>query len=113
MGDYLTRSNGQHRRQPCKITFNTMETKSEALMIKLFNTLNQILLVHCFLMIMFADFFRTETEADYIYQEGDDDESSLMDRADSVSSLLPLLSVLLLGLLGAAVGGRRALGLQQ
>ena len=95
------------------MSFNSMETKTEAQMIKLFNTLNQILLVHCFLMMMFADFFRTETEADYIYQEGDDDERSLMDRADSVSSLLPLLSVLPLGLLGAAVGGRRALGLRQ
>merc|ERR1712129_215132 len=109
MGDYLTRSNEQLQRQHCKMAFNNIETKTEALMIKLFNTLNQILLVHCFLMMMFADFFRTETEADYIYQEGDDDERSLMDRADSVS----LLSVLLLGLLGAAVGGRRALGLQQ
>ena len=71
-----------------------METKTEVLMIKLFNTLNQILLVHCFLMMMFADFFRTETVANYIYQEGDDDEHSLMDRADSLSSLLPLLTVL-------------------
>ena len=90
-----------------------METKTEAQMIKLFNTLNQILLVHCFLMMMFADFFRTETEADYIFQEGDDDEHSLMDRADSVSSLLPVFLVLPLGFLGAAVGGRRALGIQQ
>ena len=90
-----------------------METKTEVLMIKLFNTLNQILLVHCFLMMMFADFFRTETEADYLYQEGDDDERSLMDRAESVSSLLPLLPVLTLGFLGAAAGGRRALGIQQ
>ena len=63
--------------------------------------------------MMSADFFRTETEADYIYQEGDDDEHSLMDHADSLSSLLPLLTVLPLGLLGAAVGGRRALGIQQ
>ena len=61
--------------------------------------------------MMFADFFRTETVANYIYQEGDDDEHSLMDHADSLSSLLPLLTVL--GLLGAAVGGRWALGLQQ
>ena len=90
-----------------------METKTEAQMIKLFNTLNQILLVHCFLMMMFADFFRTETEADYIYQEGDDDERSLMDHVDSVSSLLPLLPVLTLGLLGADAGERRALGIQQ
>merc|ERR1712129_503732 len=91
MGDYLTRSTGQHQRQHCKMAFTTMEIKTEAMMIKLLNTLNQILLVHCFLMMMFADFFRTEIEADYIYQEGDDDERSLMDRADSVSSLLPLL----------------------
>merc|ERR1712086_813282 len=113
MGDYSTRSNGQHRRQHCKMAFNTMETKTEVLMIKLFNTLNQILLVHCFVMMMFADFFRTETEADYLYQEGDYDERSLMDRADSVSSLLPLLPVLTLGILGAAVGGSRGMGIQQ
>merc|ERR1712129_217833 len=113
MGDYLTRSNGQHQRQHCKMAFITMETKTEVLMIKLFNTYNQILLVHCFFMMMLADFFRTETEADYLYQEGDYDERSLMDRADSVASLLPLLPVLSLGLLGAAVGGRRALGIQQ
>ena len=95
------------------MAFTTLEMKTEAMMIKIFNTLNQILLVHCFLMMMFADFFRTETESDYIYQEGDDDERSLMDRADAVSSLLPFLSVLTVGFLGAAVGGRRVLGLQQ
>merc|ERR1712129_485920 len=81
------------------------ENKTDAVMVKLISTVNQILLVHCFLMMIFADFFRTETETDHIFQEGDDDERSLMDRADSVCSLLPVLSVLSMGLL-AITGGR-------
>ena len=88
----------------------SIETKTEALMVKFISTLNQILLVHCFLMMIFADFFRIETDADYIFQEGDDDEHTLMDRADSMSSLLPALTVLTVGFL-AATGGRKLLGL--
>ena len=86
----------------------TTETKTEVIMVKMISTVNQILLVHCFLMMMFADIFRTESEADYIYQEGDDDERTLMDRADSVSSLLPALSMLTMGFL-VVTGGRRFL----
>merc|ERR1712129_249010 len=87
------------------MAFITVENKTEAVMVKLISTVNQILLVHCFLMMIFADFFRTETETDHIFQEGDDDERSLMDRADSVCSLLPVLSLLSMGLL-AITGGR-------
>merc|ERR1712086_1152265 len=113
MGDSLTRSNGQHLLpQYCKMANISIETKTEILMVKFISTLNQILLVHCFLMMIFADFFRTETEADYIFQEGDDDEHTLMDRADSISSLLPALTVLTVGFL-AARGGRKFLGLVQ
>ena len=90
----------------------SIETKTEALMVKFISTLNQILLVHCFLMMIFADFFRTETEADYFFQEGDDDEHTLMDRADSKSILLPALTVLTVGFL-ALTGGRKFLGLVQ
>jgi len=86
----------------------TTETKTEMMMVKMISTVNQIFLVHCFLMMTFSDLFRTETEADYIYQEGDDDERTLMDRADSVSSLLPALSLLTMGFLVVS-GGRRFL----
>merc|ERR1712066_232310 len=55
------------------------------------SSVNQILLLHCFLMMVIADLVRTETEADYDFNEGDDDESFLMERADAVSNLLPCL----------------------
>ena len=63
-----------------------MDVKTELFLVKTISFVNQILLVHCFLQMMFADFFRTETEADYFYHEGDDDERTLMDRADSLST---------------------------
>merc|ERR1712204_136665 len=97
MGDYLTRSNGQQIRQHWKMAHTTMETKTEALMVKLISTINQILLLHWFVMMIFSDFFKTETEADYQYQEGDHEERTLMDRADSVFILLPTLSALAMG----------------
>ena len=87
-----------------------METKTEVLLVKIVSIINQILLIHCFLMMMIADFLRTETEADYNYQEGDDDELTLMDRAHSWSSLLPALSVLTMGFL-TVTGGRQFLDL--
>merc|ERR1712129_77810 len=99
MGDYLTRSHGQQIRQHWEMAYTTMETKTEALMVKLISTINQILLLHCFVMMIFSDFFTTETEADYQYQEGDNDERTLMDRADSVFILLPTLSALAMGFL--------------
>ena len=94
------------------MAITSIETKTEVLMVKFISTLNQILLIHCFLMMIFADFFRIETDADYIFQEGDDDEHTLMDRADSMSILLPALTVLSVGFL-AATGGRKFLGLVQ
>ena len=36
-------------------------------------------------MMLLADLIRAETEFDYAFQEDDDDESQLMDRADSVA----------------------------
>ena len=59
-------------------------------------------------MMLLADLIRGETEFDYAFQEGDDDESQLMDRADSVASLLPCLSVVIMGAVVAS-GGRRVL----
>merc|ERR1712086_1135387 len=79
------------------MAFITVENKTEAVMVKLISTANQILLVHCFLMMIFADFFRTKMETDHIFQEGDDDERTLMDRAGTVSCLLPMLSVISMG----------------
>ena len=84
----------------------TMETKTEALMVKLISSINQILLLHCFVMMIFSDVFKTETEADYQYQEGDHDERTLMDRADSVFILLPTLSALAMGFLAVTEGRR-------
>merc|ERR1712098_720833 len=72
-------------------------TKSEVMMVKCLSSLNQFILTHCFVMMLIADFIRAETEADYAYQEGDDDESQLMDRADAISSLLPCLAVVIMG----------------
>ena len=89
------------------MAFSTMETKTEALMVKFISTVNHILLAHCFFMMMFSDFLRIETEVDNLYQEGDDDERTLMDRADSVSSLLPVVAVLTTGFLAIVTGGRR------
>ena len=88
------------------MAYTTMETKTEALMVKLISTINQILLLHCFVMMIFSDFFKTETEADYQYQEGDHDERTLMDRADSVFILLPTLSALAMAFLAVTEGSR-------
>ena len=88
------------------MAFTTMENKTEAVIVKLISIANQILLVHCFLMMIFADLFRTEMETDHIFQQGDDDERTLMDRAESMSSLLLLLSFFSMGVLGIT-GGRR------
>merc|ERR1712058_41179 len=75
----------------------SVETNAEVMMVKFLSSLNQFVLIHCFVMMLIADFIRAETEADYAFQDGDDDESQLMDRADAVSSLLPCLAVVVLG----------------
>merc|ERR1712042_97084 len=90
------------------MAFVSVETKAEALMVKFLSSLNQFVLIHCFVMMLLADFIRADTEADYAFQEGDDDESQLMDRADAVSSLLPCLAVVIMGAVVAS-GGRRVL----
>merc|ERR1711942_214901 len=86
----------------------SVETNAEVMMVKFLSSLNQFVLIHCFIMMLMADFIRAETEADYAFQEGDDDESQLMDRADAVSSLLPCLAVVIMGAVVAS-GGRRGL----
>merc|ERR1712025_740801 len=81
----------------------TVETNAEVMMVKFLSSLNQFVLIHCFVMMLIADFIRADTEADYAFQE-DDDESQLMDRADAVSSLLPCLAVVVMGaVVGASV----------
>merc|ERR1712112_644989 len=86
----------------------SVETKAEVMMVKFLSSLNQFVLLHCFVMMLLADFIRADTEADYAFQEGDDDESQLIDRADAVSSLLPCLAVVIVGAVVAS-GGRRVL----
>merc|ERR1712228_543160 len=95
-----------------KMAFISVETKAEVTMVKLLSSLNQILLFHCFLMMIFADLIRTESEADYAIQEGDDNESFLMERADAVSSLLPCLAAITIGAVVASGGRRVLLGIQ-
>merc|ERR1712228_670797 len=95
-----------------KMAFISVEIKAEVTMVKLLSSLNQILLFHCFLMMIFAELRRTESEADYAIQEGNDDESFLMERADAVSSLLPCLAAITIGAMVASGGRRVLLGIQ-
>merc|ERR1711955_60134 len=90
------------------MAFITVESKAEVSMVKFLSSLNQILLIHCFFMMMLANMFINETEADS-FEEGDDDESFLMERADSLSSLLPCLAILTVGAVAVAGSGRRFL----
>merc|ERR1712098_815090 len=95
------------------MAFIAVETKAEAIIVKVLSSMNQILLLHCFLMMVIADLVRTETEADYDFNEGDDDENFLMERADAVSNLLPCLAVLTMGVAAASGGRRFIFGIQQ
>merc|ERR1712142_392150 len=106
---WTTQSLGQH----LKMAFICVETKAEALMVKLLSSINQIVLIYCFVMMLIADMIRAESEEDYAFQEGDDDESFLMERADAVSRLLPCLAVLTMGIVVASGGGRVLFGIQQ
>merc|ERR1712179_631501 len=56
--------------------------------------------------MLFANLFTKETEAD-LFEEGDDEESFLMERANSLSSLLPCLAILTIGAVAVAGSGRR------
>merc|ERR1712055_808995 len=91
----------------------TMENKAEVSMVKFLSSMNQILLINCFIMMLLANLFTKETEAD-LFEEGDDDESFLMERADSLSSFLPCFAVLTMGAVAVAGSGRRfQFGIQQ
>merc|ERR1712112_357652 len=94
------------------MAFVSVETKAEVMMVKFLSSLNQFVLIHCFVMMLLADLIRGETEFDYTFQEGDDDESQLMDRADSVASLLPCLAVVIMGAVVASGGRRVLLGIE-
>merc|ERR1712002_172428 len=89
------------------MAFITAETKAEVVMVKILSSMNQILLFTCFVM-MLVELFMTENETDYAVEEGEDDESFLMERADAVSSLLPCLAAITIGAVGAC-GGRQVL----
>merc|ERR1712061_941209 len=90
------------------MAFITVESKAEVFMVKFLSSMNQILLIHCFIMMLLANLFTKETEA-HLFEEGDDDESFLMERADSLSSLLPCLAILTMGAVMVAGSGRRFL----
>merc|ERR1712179_309311 len=89
------------------MAFTTVESKAEVSMVKFLSSMNQILLIHCFIMLL-ANLFTNENEAD-LFEEGDDDENFLMERADSLSSLLPCLAILTMGAVAVAGSGRRYL----
>ena len=82
-------------------------------MIKFLSSLNQILLVHCFTMMVLAGMFvKTEQEVVEAFQENEVDESFLMERADAVSILLPCLAAATLVAVVAS-GGSRVFGIFQ
>merc|ERR1712226_642978 len=90
------------------MAFINVESKAEVSMVKFLSSVNQIVLIHCFIMMLLTNLFAKETEAD-LFEEGDEDESFLMERADSLSSLLPCIAVLTLGAVAVAGSGRRFL----
>merc|ERR1712212_781774 len=109
--EILTRSIGQQDKIFI-MAFITVETKAEVMMVKILSSMNQILLFTCFMM-MLVHMFMKESEADNAVEDGDDDESFLMERADAVSSLLPCLAAIIMGAVVACGGRRVLLGIQQ
>merc|ERR1711942_440907 len=96
------------------MAFISVETKAEVTMVKILSSLNQILLCHCFVMVFFGLLSMADTEAaDYDVEDTDFDENFLMERADTVSSLLPCLAALTIGAVVASGGRRVLLGIQQ
>merc|ERR1712002_152032 len=97
-----------------RMAFISVETRAEITMIKFLSSLNQILLLHCFTMMVLAGMFaKTEhDEAVELFQEDELDESFLMERADAVSILLPCLAAVTLGAVVAS-GGSRVFGIFQ
>merc|ERR1712083_926482 len=113
--DKLTRSIGQHyisRQNLYLMAFITVETKADVMMVKILSFMNQILLFICFMM-MLVHMFMKESDADNAVEDGDDDESFIMERADAVSSLLPCLAAITMGAVVACGGRRVLLGIQQ
>merc|ERR1711909_27615 len=108
MGDTIHWTTKSIKDNIVKMAFITVESMAEVSMVKFLSSLNQILLIHCFIMMLLANLFTIETEAD-LFEEGDDDESFLMERADSLSSLLPCLAILTMGAVAVAGSGRRYL----
>merc|ERR1712243_410720 len=96
-----------------RMAFISVETRAEITMIKFLSSLNQILLLHCFTMIVLAGMFaNTEHDVVEAFQEEEVDESILMERADAVSILLPCLAAVTLGAV-ATSGGSRVFGVFQ
>merc|ERR1711942_456778 len=97
------------------MAFISVETKAEVTMVKILSSMNQILLCHCFVMGFFGLLSMANTEAaDYDLEDTDYEENFLMERADTVSSLLPCLAAFIIGAVVVASGGRRVLlGIQQ
>merc|ERR1712142_1423720 len=62
---WTTQSLGQH----LKMAFICVETKAEALMVKLLSSINQIVLIYCFAMMLIADMIRAESEEDYAFKK--------------------------------------------
>merc|ERR1712212_1327734 len=107
----LTRSIGEQDKIFI-MAFIIVETKADVMMVKILSSMNQILLFTCFMM-MLVHMFMKESETDYAVEDGDDDESFLMERADAVSSLLPCLAAITMGAVVACGGRRVLLGIQQ
>ena len=96
------------------MAFISVETKAEVTMVKILSSMNQILLCHCFVMVLFGLLSMADTDAaDYDLEDTDYEESILMERADAVSSLLPCLAALTIGAVVASGGRRVLLGIQQ
>ena len=94
-----------------RMAFISVETRAEITMIKFLSSLNQILLLHCFTMMVLAGMFvKTEYEVVEAFPEDEVDESFLMERADAVLSLLPCLAAVTLGAVVVS-GGSRVFGI--
>ena len=58
------------------MAFISVETKSEVTMVKILSSMNQILLCHCFVMMILGLLFMADSEAaDYDLEEDDYEES--------------------------------------
>merc|ERR1712072_1358030 len=101
MGDTIHWTTHSIKDKIVTMAFNTVESKAEVSMVKFLSSMNQILLIHCFIMMLLTNLFTNDTEAD-LFEERDDDERILLERADSLSSLLPCLAILTMGAVAVA-----------